>query len=206
MKELEELFNRFSKILEEKKERKRKETKLDKEITLMIYGFSVENRFPHLFLEQRTAYIDKLKNLRSASSIEKKQKEYDTIVNETAMRIGEQFRHGTIFYLDNTGHNGLMFIRSDIELSYRKALEYCKELRYDNFRNWRLPTIEEAQILCKLKYMSYNYRDTWYWTSTPVNDKNMWGTYRFANVFSYDGAISAKPTADYFKIILVRSF
>lgn len=109
------------------------------------------------------------------TSIIKKFDFFDENRNKTGKRFNNEYKdqnvNGDKIVFDNA--SGLIWQKSgsDQSLTFEAAEDYIKELnkkKYANFKNWRLPTLEEAVSLMtpteKFKY----------WYIDPVFDKKQW--------------------------------
>ena len=85
--------------------------------------------------------------------------------------------------------------------TWRKAMDYAKELRLGDFDDWRVPTKEELEEIYKIKdACGIEPGGSWFWSSsTYVND-----TY-YAWYVSFDyGDVSYDDKADYSDVRCVR--
>jgi hypothetical protein len=65
-------------------------------------------------------------------------------------------------------------------MSWNDAINWVKQLTFDGYNDWRLPTKNELQNFIKRYDHSVtnnfsNIQDGWYWTSTEENDNFVWG-------------------------------
>lgn len=71
---------------------------------------------------------------------------------------------------------------SETTMDFEDAQKYCKNSRIGNYKDWRLPTREELElILDPTKYDPainpiFNSKSSYYWSSTPFADDtgNVW--------------------------------
>ena len=68
--------------------------------------------------------------------------------------IGERFGGGIVFYVDSSGQHGLIADSSDQkDANWLDAISECKELRDGGFTDWRLPSLEEIELLYTQKIL-----------------------------------------------------
>ena len=82
--------------------------------------------------------------------------------------IGERFGGGIIFYVDSSGQHGLIADSSDQkDANWLDAINECKELRDGGYTDWRLPSLEEIELLYTQSTLfgSLSY-GSFHWTST----------------------------------------
>lgn len=82
--------------------------------------------------------------------------------------IGEKFGGGIIFYVDSSGQHGLIADSSDQkDANWPDAINECKALRDGDNSDWRLPSLDEIELLYAQKKLfgSLSY-GSFHWTST----------------------------------------
>lgn len=109
---------------------------------------------------------------------------------DTTLQIGGNYHDGIVFYLDGTGHHGLMAATRDfidyykddfftthpaIKSNYGAAKYLCETYRGGGYSDWRLPTADELRLLYNVRksiqglYLQYGCCDpppASYWSST----------------------------------------
>ncbi len=75
------------------------------------------------------------------------------------LEIGEKLQGGIIFFIDGTGHHGLIAAPEDYNIKASSGgSDFCKELQSElvaykpgGFTDWRIPTIDELRLLYKAR-------------------------------------------------------
>jgi hypothetical protein len=121
-----------------------------------------------------------------------------------AVKIGDGFQGGIVFYVDQTGKHGLTACAVDFgtrTMTWREAVNFINEYNQppddsclvgfvDNWGDWRLPTKEELTLLYLRRSVVGFFAKDLYWSSTDgiinayaLNFKN--GEDGFYNIGSY---------------------
>lgn len=82
--------------------------------------------------------------------------------------VGERFGGGIIFYVDSSGQHGLIADSTDQkDANWLDAINECKELRDGDYTDWRLPSLDEIELLYTQKTLfgSLSY-GSFHWTSS----------------------------------------
>jgi hypothetical protein len=89
-------------------------------------------------------------------------------------KIGKKYQGGRIFYVDATGEHGLIAAEYDLpgRYNWKDAKKYCDDYSKDDYSDWRLPTKDELDLLCKLYFMVGNFVHKFYWSSSEFEDDN----------------------------------
>jgi len=131
-------------------------------------------------LDKNTEFKARLEKLEDFSDV-------DPIkVAQISKRRDRNIKNSKKVWLD--GSTGLMWERKtkrnqNFDVIWRDAEKYCRTLKISNFRDWRLPSIEElSTILTSKKYNGKHIKKElskrigkwgWYWTSTHANKEEI---------------------------------
>lgn len=102
--------------------------------------------------------------------------------SEKQFTIGEQYGGGIIFYVDSTGHRGLIVATSDMPghsdgfdegyFTWFDAKSACKNLVKNGHKDWRLPTKYELDKLFVIKNAVFGLQERPYWSSSESSATN----------------------------------
>ncbi len=91
------------------------------------------------------------------------------IISMIFLYLIEDFSERVVFNSNGVAKIGnLMFQDGNLpdSMNWQSAMNYCENLNYAGFSDWRLPTIEELRIAYEYKHRFYNVEDSLYWSST----------------------------------------
>lgn len=91
--------------------------------------------------------------------------------------IGDQYMGGIIFYLDNSGRHGAVCADKDQSagLDWKGAIKMCKDLEYNNYTDWELPTKNELDYIYTNLYLNnIGGLSNYYWSSTENDFNDAW--------------------------------
>ena len=65
------------------------------------------------------------------------------------LQIGDTYKGGIIFYVDESASHGLIASPKDLsgEADWDEAIEFCSKYMSEEFTDWRLPTEDELNLL-----------------------------------------------------------
>lgn len=139
---------------------------------------------------------DAIKKLKSPdSNKESLQENNQNITNnppsKVSYAIGDKLSDGSIvFFVDSSGFTGLASKMQDTLVDDWDDLDDAMKLISSQGRRWRLPTIQELNLLFKQKNVVGGFVDKYYWSST------MWGT-RYVTCLSFPEGGSEQPCEKY---------
>lgn len=92
------------------------------------------------------------------------------------LNTGDEYQDGIIFYLDETNEHGLIVSKQDLSgtADWDEAIQFCINYRAGGFDNWRLPAIEELNLLYLNKDMIGNFVRFSYWSCTEYAEHFAW--------------------------------
>lgn len=126
---------------------------------------------------------------------------------------GKEYRSGRIFQRDNAKevvtdiNTKLMWQDNDAvcnnERSWKKAIDYCENLNFAGYTDWRLPNYNESMsILNRTKDYNiddnFNYTCSFHWTSTSSPKVSQWSSgFNYVAYRSNDGLPFGKEWSDW---------
>jgi len=152
-------------------------------INTLIQQLQKEDLYLYLSDNERNDFIHRLQNI-SRLAYSKKLIEFDLIKLDCGegmiLKIGDKIYGGIIFYIDDSGHHGLIAAPNDKNegtFYYAEAIEYCNNLFIDGYRGWYLPSLEELKLLYNKRAIVGGFtdirtslvNDSLYWSSTSNN-------------------------------------
>jgi len=92
------------------------------------------------------------------------------------LNIGDEFQGGIIFYLDDSNEHGLIVSKQDLSgtADWDEAIKFCMDHRAGGFEDWRLPSIEELNLLYLNKDETGNFERFSYWSATEYAQHFAW--------------------------------
>ena len=103
-------------------------------------------------------------------------KAFSDQIETPVKRLGDRYGGGIVFYVDATGQHGLIAAPGDFKdkMSLDKAITECQALEYDGYHDWRLPSMNELNILFLAKSTVGGFADSddYYWSSTVEKSVN----------------------------------
>ena len=92
------------------------------------------------------------------------------------LKIGADFQGGIIFYLDETNEHGLIVSTQDLSgtADWDEAIQYCRDHRAGGFDDWRLPAIDELNLLYLNKDKIGSFERFSYWSCTEYAEHFGW--------------------------------
>jgi hypothetical protein len=115
------------------------------------------------------------------------------------LKIGDEWEGGIIFFLDDTGQHGLIVSPTDLSgtADWDEAVQACNEYNGGNKEDWRLPSIEELQLLYQQKIYAREFERFSYWSATEYATHFAW----FLNFFNGETAEDFKDNTCYVRAI-----
>jgi hypothetical protein len=85
-----------------------------------------------------------------------------------AVTIGEHYKGGIVFYVDQSGKHGLIAATSDNPgiYTWAEAKVACKNLDTGGYMDWFLPSVSQLGKLYHQKSVVGGFTDGHYWSST----------------------------------------
>ena len=107
---------------------------------------------------------------------------------------------GYVFYEDSLHILVFNLLHSD-QIDWYEAKSKCANLSINGFTDWRLPTLEELEILYNMGLYGNTY--DFYWSNSQINNEEVWtcGFMSFSKPFAY-----TKVEKNMFYVIPVREF
>jgi hypothetical protein len=114
-------------------------------------------------------------------------------VSQETQKIGDNYEGGKIFYIFQPGDksfieaetHGLVVATADQgKDNWNNANQLCTNFRNGKYRDWYLPSKEELSLLYKQKSVIGGLTDNTYWSSTEMENGNVWGI-NFKNGMQY---------------------
>lgn len=139
---------------------------------------------------------DAIKKLKATDSTQETlQENNQNITNnqpsKVSYAIGDKLSDGSIvFFVDSSGFTGLASKMQDTLVDDWDDLDEAMKLISSQGRRWRLPTIQELNLLFKQKNVVGGFVNTFYWSST------MWDT-RYVTCLSFPEEGQEQPCAKY---------
>lgn len=100
-----------------------------------------------------------------------------------AIKIGDQFAGGVVFFVEPNGENGLMTYQNDLIVggeTFANAIVLCDYFQTTQsgdpkiYDDWYLPTVVELQKLYSQRLGVGGFIDSYYWSSQEeINDINL---------------------------------
>ena len=122
------------------------------------------------FLNPRGKYAGQFWKITDASST--------PVTTAGAVKIGDEAQGGIVFYVDESGSHGLACQKEDFEkmVSFSGAKKACENSTADGKSDWRLPDMDELNVLYENLRKSglTHFHNQWYWSSKVENEHNMW--------------------------------
>ena len=93
-----------------------------------------------------------------------------------ALKTGDEFQGGIIFHLDEANEHGLIVSKQDLSATadWDEAIKFCTDHRAGGFDDWRLPTIDELDLVYKNKDHVGSFVRFSYWSSTEYAGHFAW--------------------------------
>lgn len=84
------------------------------------------------------------------------------------LQIGDEYQGGIIFHLDESGSHGLIASKHDLsgEADWNEAIEFCEAYEAGGFKDWRLPTDSELDLLYRQQKIVGEFVRFSYWSAT----------------------------------------
>jgi len=94
----------------------------------------------------------------------------------STLHIGDKFQGGIIFHLDELAEHGLIVSTHDLSgtADWDEAVKFCIDYRGGGFDDWRLPGIDELNILYINKQPAGDFVRFSYWSSTEYAEHFAW--------------------------------
>uniref|UniRef100_UPI0040483446 Lcl domain-containing protein n=1 Tax=Algoriphagus sp. TaxID=1872435 RepID=UPI0040483446 len=117
-----------------------------------------------------------------------------------ALKIGDPYQGGKIFWLDATGQHGLIAAPNDQSAKGWSAAQLCNDLVLGDYSDWYLPSNDELNKLYLNRAAVGNLAGGFYWSSTDAS-------YGFARVQSFtNGSQSSRNKNNSVLVRAVRAF
>ena len=86
------------------------------------------------------------------------------------LKLGDKYEGGYIFFLDFEGKHGKICAPysegDENKVIQLKAIKLAEKLTLNGFSDWRLPTVDELEMIRNLdKYTVFSFKNTSYWSS-----------------------------------------
>ena len=91
-----------------------------------------------------------------------------------ALKIGDPYQGGKIFWLDATGQHGLIAAPNDQSAKGWSAAQLCNDLVLGGYSDWYLPSKDELNKLYLNKTAVGNLASAFYWSSTDASYGFAW--------------------------------
>ena len=91
-----------------------------------------------------------------------------------ALKIGDPYQGGKIFWLDATGQHGLIAAPNDQSARGWSAAQLCNDLVLGGYSDWYLPSKDELNKLYLNKTAVGNLASAFYWSSTDASYGFAW--------------------------------
>ena len=95
----------------------------------------------------------------------------------SAVKIGDEYGGGIVFYVDGTGNHGLVAAKADFleEMNWEDAKSACESLVSNSYSDWFLPNKEQLNLLYNKRSAVGGFSGYGYWSSTEYNAGGAWG-------------------------------
>lgn len=97
---------------------------------------------------------------------------------EATVKIGDEAHGGIVFYVDETGKQGLVCQKEDMEklLNFSEAKKACENSKVEGKTDWRLLSLDELELVYinLRKSGLHHFHQEWYWSSEVEDEHNMW--------------------------------
>lgn len=92
------------------------------------------------------------------------------------LKLGDEIHGGIVFFIDETNVHGLIVSKYDLSATadWNEAIKFCIDYREGEFDDWRLPTIDELNILYINKDRIGSFVRFSYWSSSEYADHFAW--------------------------------
>jgi tetratricopeptide (TPR) repeat protein len=93
---------------------------------------------------------------------------------EAEIHIGSHYGGGIVFYVDGTGHHGLIAATTDLAtvkkdaINWYQAVQLCRDYRGGGYSDWFMPSKDQLNILYQQKNIVGGFGDWSYWSSTEA--------------------------------------
>ena len=88
-------------------------------------------------------------------------------VREQLLTLGQEYQGGKIYYIDESREHGLIAYMEDLgPASWDGAIQGAEDFEANGFSDWRLPTLDEMNLLYDQRAYLGEFQPTWYWSST----------------------------------------
>jgi len=95
-----------------------------------------------------------------------------------AVRIGQRYAGGVVFFVDGSGQHGLVAATRDLQGSeWQHAKEACERFVHNGYSDWYLPSRRELDLLFDHKNAVGGFQDLRYWSSSEYDADNAWNQY-----------------------------
>ncbi len=111
------------------------------------------------------------------------------------VKIGEYYGGGIVFYLNNTGHHGLIAAKADMQghspdkeegyYIWADANAACHDFVSNGYHDWFLPNKEQLNQLYLNRNAVGDFIDKFYWSSTERDATNAWRQF-FGDGYQHD--------------------
>ena len=94
----------------------------------------------------------------------------------SAVKIGDEYGGGIVFYVDGTGNHGLVAAKADFQnyMNWYDAKSACENLVSNSYSDWFLPNKEQLTQLYNKRSAVGGFSDYGYWSSTEYDASNAW--------------------------------
>jgi len=120
----------------------------------------------------------------------------------SAVKIGDEYGGGIVFYVDGTGNHGLVAAKADFleEMNWEDAKSACESLVSNSYSDWFLPNKEQLNLLYNKRSAVGGFSVNSYWSSSESGANYAW--------YQYFGDGSQSDDHKYFSIRVraVRAF
>ena len=118
----------------------------------------------------------------------------------SAVKIGDEYGGGIVFYVDGTGNHGLVAAKADFleEMNWEDAKSACESLVSNS--DWFLPNKEQLNQLYNKRSAVGGFSDYYYWSSSEPGANLAWYQL-FGRGYQY-----ATSKYNYLRVRAVRAF
>ena len=98
---------------------------------------------------------------------------------KSKLKIGQKFKGGIIFELDNSTNHGKVCSEKDLgEYNWTNSINVCENLNENGYSDWYLPSQSELKLIYSQKIFIIGFSDKlYYWSSTNKSNKANWQSF-----------------------------
>ncbi len=108
----------------------------------------------------------------------------------SAITVGEKYRGGIVFYVDESGEHGLVAAKKNLagrsrgmtaeEFTWYDAKAACTRFTTNGVGGWRLPNSSELRKLYEQRNLVGGFNHEFYWSSSREDEENAWYLYFYS--------------------------